>query len=88
MADEAAFRMWPNPNRDGVLYLELSEVEQGVSTVYVEVYDMFGRRVAERAIAVEGAFNTVIELGDLSGGMYTVNTMAGSRTYTERLVIQ
>jgi hypothetical protein len=88
VGNEPGFRLWPNPNRGDHLYMELTKVEEGVSIVYVEVYDLFGKRVMDRAIPVEGAFNTVIEMRDVASGMYTVNTVAGTKSYTERLVIQ
>jgi subtilisin-like proprotein convertase family protein len=88
MQEEAVFQMWPNPNRGDRLNLALSDVPDGVTQVFVEVYDLFGKRVMDSAIPVEGAFNTVIEMRDLASGMYTVNTVAGAKTYTERLVIQ
>src|SRR4029434_6643908 len=65
-AQDAVFRMWPNPNRGDQLNLELNAVEDGVSTVYVELYDMFGRRVLERAFPTEGALHTVIDLNDFA----------------------
>jgi hypothetical protein len=43
-----------------------------------------------RTIAVQDGFvNTNLELnGDLAGGLYMVNITAGTKAYTERLVIQ
>ena len=86
--DAAEFTMWPNPNRGEQLFLELTELEEGVTTVYLEVYDLFGKRVMDNAIPVEGAFNTVVELSDVAAGLYTVNLVAGTKTYSQRLVIQ
>ena len=47
-------------------------------------------RVTTRAIPVQdGTINTALDLnGSLAGGMYLVNVTAGTKTYTERLVIQ
>jgi hypothetical protein len=87
-ASGAVFTMWPNPNHDGRLNLSLNEVNEGVGVVYVEVYDPHGRRVRLHTIPTQGAFTTLLELGDLSTGMYIVNVTAGTRTYTERLVVQ
>ncbi|MCB9184613.1 MAG: T9SS type A sorting domain-containing protein [Flavobacteriales bacterium] len=85
-----ALTMYPNPNRGDQLFINLSQVEEGVSTVSVDIYDGFGKRVAARTIAVQDGFvNTVLELrGELATGMYLVNITAGSTLHTERLVIQ
>ena len=66
------------------------EIEADVNTVSVDIYDLSGKRVTARTIAVQdGYLNTALDLnGDLAGGMYMVNITAGDKTYTERLVIQ
>jgi len=86
----ADLRMFPNPNRGDVLTFSLSAIEEGVNTVTVDIFDMFGKRVSARTIAVaDGNVNTNIALnGELAAGMYLVNITAGEKTYTERLVIQ
>jgi hypothetical protein len=82
--------MYPNPNRGDQLFLSLSEVAADINTVTVDIFDLTGKRVMARTIAVQDGFvKTNMELnGDLSGGLYMVNITAGDRTYTERLVIQ
>ena len=85
-----ALTMYPNPNRGDQLFINLTQVEDGVNTVSVDIYDGFGKRVAARTIAVQdGYVNTVLELnGEFATGMYLVNITAGSTVHTERLVIQ
>jgi tetrahydromethanopterin S-methyltransferase subunit G len=70
--------------------LSLSSVEEGVESINVDIYDSFGKRVAQRTIGVQdGYVNTAIALnGELANGMYLVNIAAGINTYTERLMIQ
>jgi hypothetical protein len=81
--------LWPNPNNGEQLYLQLSEVDAGVTQVTVELHDAFGKRVMSRVIPVNGPFNTVIDLeGSLSGGLYLVNLTAGEKVFTQRLVIE
>jgi len=84
------FTMYPNPNRGDQLFLSVSSVEEGVNTVSVDIFDLTGKRVMARTIAVQDGFiNTNLELnGDLAGGLYVVNVTAGTKAYTERLVIQ
>ena len=86
----AGLSMYPNPNRGDQLYLSLDAVEEGVNTVSVDIFDLFGKRVSARTIAVnDGFINTVLDLdGNMASGMYMVNITAGDKTYTERLVIQ
>lgn len=83
-------QMYPNPNRGDQLYMSLENIEEGVETVSVDIYDTFGKRVSARTIAVQDGFvNTVLKLdGELAAGMYMVNITAGDAIYTERLVIQ
>jgi hypothetical protein len=82
--------MYPNPNRGDQLYINLSAVDADVNTVSVDIYDLTGKRISARTIAVQDGFlNTVMDLnGEIAGGLYMVNITAGDKTYTERLVIQ
>jgi hypothetical protein len=70
--------------------VSLSAVEEGVNTVSVDIFDLFGKRVSARTIAVnDGMINTVLDLnGEFAASMYLVNITAGETVYTERLVIQ
>ncbi len=88
--EDAALRMYPNPNRGDQLYLSIPALEADVAAVSVDIHDTFGKRVRSMRIAVQdGHLNTVIDLeGSLAAGMYVVNITAGERSYTERLVVQ
>jgi hypothetical protein len=84
--DATTLNLWPNPNDGSQLYLELSQVDEGVSEVSVDLYDIFGQRVMGRTIAADGPFNTVMDLdGSLADGLYMVTVIAGEKTYTQRL---
>ena len=87
---DAAFRMWPNPNNGAQLNVNLSGVEEGTSTVSMDVFDLSGKRIIARTLAVQGGFvSQVVDLnGEISTGMYMVKVTAGDQVYTERLVIQ
>ncbi|WKZ66393.1 MAG: GEVED domain-containing protein [Flavobacteriales bacterium] len=88
--DGAALRMFPNPNRGDQVMISLDHVAEEVTTVSVDIFDAFGKRVVARTIAVQdGYMNTLFDLnGALANGLYMVNITAGAETYTERLVIQ
>jgi hypothetical protein len=83
-------KLFPNPNRGDVLNFSLSTIEDGVNSVSVDIYDLTGKRVSARTIAVNGGnVHSVLDLnGELAIGMYLVNITAGDKSYTERLVIQ
>ncbi len=86
---ESNFTMYPNPNNGEHLFLSLTALEQGVTAVNVDIFDMTGKRVLDRAIGTQdGLLNTTLELNSLQSGMYLVNITAGDRTLTERLVVQ
>jgi len=89
-ASEPRVAMYPNPNRGDQLFVSLSQLEQGVESIHVDIYDSFGKRVAQRTIAgSDGYVSTTIALnGELANGMYLVSITAGNSTFNERLVIQ
>jgi hypothetical protein len=88
-APTTTLRLFPNPNRGDRLTLNLSAVEEGVSTVSMDIFDMAGHRVTTRTLAVnDGNLYQVVELNDLASGIYMVNITAGSQRFIERLVIQ
>jgi hypothetical protein len=87
---DGGLTMYPNPNRGDQLFISITELAPEVMTVNVDIYDLTGKRVIARTIAVQDGFlNTTMDLnGDLAGGMYMVNIVAGDKAFTERLVIQ
>ncbi len=88
--DAVAFEMYPNPNNGDQLFISMSELADNVSTVSMDMFDIFGQKVMTRTlIAQNGAVNTVIDLDkSMASGLYLVNITASGVTRTERLVIQ
>ncbi|MBK9146308.1 MAG: thrombospondin type 3 repeat-containing protein [Flavobacteriales bacterium] len=86
----SSVKLFPNPNDGSQLTLSMPHVEEGVSTVTVDIFDAYGKRVTARTIAVQDGFiNTVLDLnGELANGMYMVSITAGTALHNERLVIQ
>jgi hypothetical protein len=82
--------IWPNPNDGSLLHISLSEFDRNVSTVAMDVTDVYGKLVLNKVIPVQGGYlNSAIDLEqDLAPGIYLVNLQAGDQRYTERLVIQ
>jgi hypothetical protein len=89
-ATNATLAMYPNPNRGDQLFVSMTDINTTISTVTMDVYDMTGKRVAARTIAVQDGFvNQAVELnGELAGGLYLVNFTAGEQVFSERLVVQ
>ena len=85
-----ALTMYPNPNNGDQLTISLTEVARDVRTMSVDIYDLTGKRITARTIAVQDGFvTTVLDLNsEIANGLYMVNITAGEKTYTERLVIQ
>ena len=84
------FAMYPNPNREGQLFLAMNGIADNVEVVSVDIYDMLGQRATSATIAVAGGLlNTVLDLPvDMPAGMYLVNITAGDHVRSERLVVQ
>ena len=87
---EGTFNLYPNPNSGDQLFISLNNISADVSTISVDIYDLTGKSMSKRTIAVQdGYINTAMDLkGSLSSGIYMVNITVGEKTYTERLVIQ
>jgi hypothetical protein len=85
---DAELAMFPNPNNGDQLTLSLSAVEEGVETVSVDIFDLTGARVVAKVIPVnDGMIYQQMAMDELASGVYMVNITAGSKRYTERLVI-
>ena len=84
------FTVWPNPSDGSLVNMSLTEFDATVSTVGVDVTDVYGKLVSTRTIAVQdGYLNTALTFEqDLAPGLYLVNLQVGEERYTERLVIQ
>ncbi|MBK6776170.1 MAG: T9SS type A sorting domain-containing protein [Flavobacteriales bacterium] len=82
--------MWPNPTRNGNVTLELNGLDSEAMVATMDMFDLFGKKVMSNTLTTDGAqeLNTVFNTNDLAAGMYTVNVISGSRTFTSRLVIE
>lgn len=89
-ATEEGISMWPNPTGDGRVTIELNGLSADALTANVEIFDLFGKRVATQAISTDGAteMNTVMTLDNLATGMYMVHVTSGNKQFTDRLVIK
>ncbi len=87
---DGTFTMYPNPNHGDQLFVSMEHVQVGIETVSVAIFDLTGKRVSSRTIAVQdGSVKANLDLtGELAGGLYLVRINAGDRTFSEQLVIQ
>lgn len=90
IAAEEGMNMYPNPTGDGRVTIELNGLSAEAMTANIEVFDLFGKRVASEAISTDGAteMNKVMTLDNLATGMYMVHVTSGSKQFTDRLVIK
>lgn len=90
IATEEGMNMYPNPTGDGRVTIELNGLSAEAMTANIEVFDLFGKRVASEAISTDGAteLNKVMTLDNLATGMYMVHVTSGNKQFTDRLVIK
>jgi len=82
--------MYPNPVRDGLVQLTLSDLVDEEQNITVEIYDLFGKLVVSQEFGNAGTgFNTLLELDkDIAAGTYQVTVTANDQLFTETLIIQ
>ncbi|MBL0044402.1 MAG: T9SS type A sorting domain-containing protein [Flavobacteriales bacterium] len=86
---EPELHLYPNPNNGDQLRIHLNGTDPDITTVALDITDLFGKRVMTSTLAVQdGELNTVLSLrNDLADGLYIVTLTAGERVFNERLVI-
>ena len=81
--------VWPNPNRNGQVHIEVLEDDKGTHPATIEVRDLFGQAICHKELPVEGGnLGTVLDLDDrVASGLYVVSVTIGDHTHTERLIL-
>jgi hypothetical protein len=84
----AEFTVYPNPVKDGIVSLQMSNVEKGVYTV--KIYNNAGQEVANRRIVSNGGSATeTITLGKgTAKGNYKMQITNGTTTVTKSLIVE
>ena len=72
------FRIYPNPNSDGKLYI----ASLNDAVISVNVYDVLGKRVMQANVE-----DSILDVGDLQSGLYMIQLTQGNSSVTKRLVI-
>jgi hypothetical protein len=79
--ENTLFKISPNPVKKGTFEISLTENHKAV----VDIVTMNGQKVYSTDIENR---NTVINVGNLSSGMYIVSVKAGAKSFSEKLVIE
>ncbi len=81
--------LWPNPARDGQVYLNIDGIEAATQQITVDVKDIYGQQVYGQAFGNSGErFSTVLDLpADIASGVYMVNITVNGEVTTKRLSI-
>ena len=80
--------LWPNPNNGQHLNVALGGLNSEITTADVRLMDLTGRMALGTQLSVvDGAINSVIELGNAANGTYLLQVIAGGNTYTQRVVV-
>ncbi|HEY0976308.1 MAG TPA: T9SS type A sorting domain-containing protein, partial [Flavobacteriales bacterium] len=90
MLDGLSADLYPNPNRTGVVNLNLQGLSKSGLPVAIDIYDALGKVVYnEQVPGTESTFNHVLDLsGDLRAGMYLVNITVDGQRLTKRLILE
>ncbi|MBL0042944.1 MAG: T9SS type A sorting domain-containing protein [Flavobacteriales bacterium] len=88
--ENSGVQMWPNPVGDGRVNVQVSDLNEEIEHVTIDVYDVFGKRVMSETPVVSGeTFNYVLNLDkSMAAGVYTVNITINDHAYTQRLSVQ
>ncbi len=81
---EATFSIYPNPNNG-----EFTVKFNGASgNVDLQVFDIRGRSILNKAYDSTGNFNQIINLGNVKSGMYLINVRNGLKTITKKVIVE
>ncbi|MBK7556406.1 MAG: T9SS type A sorting domain-containing protein [Flavobacteriales bacterium] len=88
-ADTPELLLYPNPTNGDNLRIGLSGVDPELTTVSLDITDLFGKRVMSSTLPInDGEVDAVLSLtGDLSSGLYIATITAGGATFNQRFVL-
>ncbi|MFZ1686104.1 MAG: T9SS type A sorting domain-containing protein, partial [Flavobacteriales bacterium] len=89
-SDEAHLSMFPNPNREEVLYLTIEGLRDEALVADVEIFNAMGQRVSIEQVSVaDGTLNHAMNLStEMGAGLYLVQVSVDGKVFTERLMRQ
>ncbi|MEO8067370.1 MAG: T9SS type A sorting domain-containing protein, partial [Flavobacteriales bacterium] len=88
--DGAHLSMYPNPNREEVLYLSIEGLSDESLVANVDLFDAMGKLVSTEQVSVaDGTLNHALTLSsEMGAGLYFVHVTVDGQTFTERLMRQ
>lgn len=87
LSDVSSFMMYPNPTKDGDVYVYFSTSKQ--IDLNINVYDAVGHKVHSQTLgSVSGNFNTQIPVTNFAAGMYYVELTDGYSNQTHKLMVK
>lgn len=78
----ASFKIYPNPNNSGVLYVESSNAVKGT----IEVLNVLGSVISREEVE-NGISKTLVDVNSFDNGTYFVRYKTGDKIVTEKLII-
>lgn len=84
-----SFEIYPNPKRDGDVFISIEEREQ--KEILVVVYDVTGKESYSKVIVTEINGNNVYAIDNsnqLSTGVYIITATSDQKIYSKRLVVK
>ncbi|HLV45848.1 MAG TPA: T9SS type A sorting domain-containing protein, partial [Flavobacterium sp.] len=79
----ADFKLYPNPTSDRITVSFSSETMQDVT---FKLYDYTGREIQSQTVQNSGQVETVVDLSQVSTGVYLLTIKDGSHTVTKQVV--
>jgi hypothetical protein len=85
IVNEASVRVFPNPVSNGMVTIETKGLE---GRVQIRMFDSMGRKVRDEIFNMENGRTIMMNLEDLSAGVYLLELNNPSLNKTERVVVE
>ncbi|MCB9192954.1 MAG: T9SS type A sorting domain-containing protein [Flavobacteriales bacterium] len=86
----AALSVYPNPNRTGLLFVDLDQLGEGMHHVQIDLYNAMGQQVYAQQLSTEGdKLQQQLQLDrGMAAGLYTIIVTADGSQLSDRVVIE
>ncbi|MEO8732695.1 MAG: T9SS type A sorting domain-containing protein, partial [Flavobacteriales bacterium] len=87
-AANAQLRIMPNPSNGERVQLLLNGLDEELQSAELKVYDALGNVVMSMPLPVSyGSVDAILDMGELTDGIYLAQVIADGRTYSQRVVV-
>ncbi|HWY12176.1 MAG TPA: T9SS type A sorting domain-containing protein [Bacteroidia bacterium] len=83
----SAFKIYPNPSNDGIIYLETKKIIPIAIGTKIEVVNILGSTIAIENKEAAASEKIKLDLNTLPSGTYFVRVTSGNKVYSERFFI-